>query len=408
MQLTDISEKQLDVVAFSDARWNISSGAVRSGKTRSTFFIIPQRMRRLPKGNCLLIGKTERTLRRNIINPLRAIYGRRRISDPYGDGEINLFGRHCYMVGANDERAVTKIQGLGIVYAYGDEITTWPESFFQMLKSRLSDPGACFDGTCNPEGPYHWLKKGFLDKSHEFGIRHFEFKLDDNPFLSKDFVKALKMEYTGMWYQRYIEGLWVLAEGIIYNMFNPQLHVIHQRPEQIREVYASIDYGTTNPTSFGLYMVGVNGSIWKEREYYHNPLEMGYQKTDNEFSNDLRAFLGNIRPRAIIVDPSAESFQLQLKRDGFFNVVDANNAVLDGIRTQARLLQTGKYKIMRNCTQTIEDYGAYVWDPKAQKKGEDEPVKQNDHTKDEERYFLHTVFGVSNPIQTMSKRRLGL
>jgi hypothetical protein len=136
MMIRGISERQLDVYEQSTARWNISSGAVRSGKTLAGVFLLPKRMKSLPRGNCLLIGKTERTLKRNVLNPLREFYGRNRVSDPFGDGEITLFGRHCYIVGANDERAVTKIQGLGLVYAYGDEITTWPESFFQMLKSR--------------------------------------------------------------------------------------------------------------------------------------------------------------------------------------------------------------------------------------------------------------------------------
>lgn len=408
MIITDVSEKQLDVIEYSDARWNISSGAVRSGKTISGFLLLPIRMKTLPPGNCLLIGKTERTLKRNVINPLREIFGINRVSAPFGDGEIKLFGRHCYIVGANDERAVTKIQGMGLVYAYGDEITTWPESFFNMLKSRLSEPGAVFDGTCNPEGPFHWLKVGFLDKSDYYGIRHFEFKIDDNPFLSPDFVAALKREYTGVWYDRYIEGKWVLADGIIYDMFDQQIHVIDSVPEQIEKYYVSADYGTTNPTAFGLYGIGKSGTVYKVKEYYWDPAVKGKQKTDSEFSEAMAGFIGNLVPRAIIVDPSAESFQLQLKRDGFRNVMNANNSVLDGIRTQSRMLSTGKYKILSQCKQTIADYGAYVWDSKAQERGDDKPLKKFDHTKDEERYLLHTLFGTTQPIGTIKKRGLGL
>lgn len=408
MIIRDVSDKQLDILEYSDSRWNISSGAVRSGKTVGGFLLLPLRMTTLPPGNCLLIGKTERTLKRNILNPLREIYGKKRVSYPFGDGEIKLFGRHCYIVGANDERAVTKIQGLGLVYAYGDEITTWPESFFNMLKSRLSEPGAMFDGSCNPEGPFHWLKVGFLDKAEEYGIRHFEFKLDDNPFLSREFVEALKREYTGVWYDRYVEGKWVLADGIIYDMFDKQLHVIERIPEQIRSYYVAADYGTTNPTAFGLYGIGASGTVYKEREYYWDPAIEGKQKTDSEFSDAMAAFIGNIVPRAIIVDPSAESFQLQLKRDGFRNVINADNSVLDGIRTQSRMLTTGRYKVLERCKQTIADYGAYVWDSKAQERGEDKPIKKFDHTKDEERYLLHTLFGTERSVRTMSKRGLGL
>ncbi len=408
MLIRDVSDKQLDVLEYSDSRWNISSGAVRSGKTVGGFLLLPIRMTTLPPGNCLLIGKTERTLKRNILNPLREIYGRRRVSFPFGDGEIKLFGRHCYIVGANDERAVTKIQGMGLVYAYGDEVTTWPESFFDMLKSRLSEPGAMFDGSCNPEGPYHWLKSGFLDKADDYGIRHFEFKLDDNPFLSKDFVEALKKEYTGVWYDRYIDGKWVLADGIIYDMFDEQIHVIDRVPERIRHYYVAADYGTTNPTAFGLYGLGVSGTVYKVKEYYWDPSVRGRQKTDSDFSAAMGAFLGNVVPRAIIVDPSAESFQLQLKRDRFRNVMNANNSVLDGIRTQGRMLSTGRYKILSRCKQTIADYGAYVWDSKAQERGDDKPVEKFDHTKDEERYLLHTLFGTEQSVRTMSKRGLGL
>ncbi len=408
MLIRDVSDKQLDVLEYSDSRWNISSGAVRSGKTVGGFLLLPIRMTTLPPGNCLLIGKTERTLKRNVLNPLREIYGRRRVSFPFGDGEIKLFGRHCYIVGANDERAVTKIQGMGLVYAYGDEVTTWPESFFDMLKSRLSEPGAMFDGSCNPEGPYHWLKSGFLDKADDYGIRHFEFKLDDNPFLSKDFVEALKKEYTGVWYDRYIDGKWVLADGIIYDMFDEQIHVIDRVPERIRHYYVAADYGTTNPTAFGLYGLGVSGTVYKVKEYYWDPSVRGRQKTDSDFSAAMGAFLGNVVPRAIIVDPSAESFQLQLKRDRFRNVMNANNSVLDGIRTQGRMLSTGRYKILSRCKQTIADYGAYVWDSKAQERGDDKPVEKFDHTKDEERYLLHTLFGTERSVRTMSKRGLGL
>jgi len=408
MIIRDVSDKQLDVLEYSDSRWNISSGAVRSGKTVSGFLLLPNRMKTLPRGNCLLIGKTERTLKRNVLNPLREIYGRKRVSDPFGDGEIKLFGRHCYIVGANDERAVTKIQGMGLVYAYGDEITTWPESFFNMLKSRLSEPGAMFDGSCNPEGPFHWLKVGFLDKAEDYGIRHFEFKLDDNPFLSREFVEALKREYTGVWYDRYVEGKWVLADGIIYDMFDKQLHVINRVPERIRAYYVAADYGTTNPTAFGLYGIGESRTVYKVKEYYWDPANEGKQKTDSEFSVAMDGFLGTLVPRAIIVDPSAESFQLQLKRDGFRNVINANNSVLDGIRTQSRMLSTGRYKILSCCKQTIADYGAYVWDSKAQERGDDKPIKKFDHTKDEERYLLHTLFGTEQAVGTMSKRGLGL
>jgi len=377
---------------------------VRSGKTFTSYYLLPLRVQYQGRGNFLLVGKTERTLRRNVIDPLRELYGESNISEIYGDGTVDLFGRKAYVVGANDERAVTKIQGIGLVYCMGDEVTTWPESFFQMLKSRLDKPGAKFDGTCNPESPYHWIKE-FLD-SEGLDIKHWHFRLDDNPFLDPQFVDSLKQEYTGLWYKRYIEGLWVMAEGVIYDMFDERVHVIDQYPEATR-YYVSVDYGTGNPTVFGLF--GVKGSsAWMEREYYYDHEKQGRQKTDAEFSQDLKEFLGDIRPKAIIVDPSALSFKTQLKKDGFSSVRDADNAVLDGIRTQATMLQSGRYKIHRSCKNTIREYSGYVWDAKAQEKGEDKPVKQNDHCKDAERYFLHTIFGKQSRLNSLSKNELSI
>ncbi|HQE50556.1 MAG TPA: PBSX family phage terminase large subunit, partial [Fervidobacterium sp.] len=248
------SLKQAKVINEAHARWNILSGAVRSGKTYGSFFLLPLRVAEQGEGNFLLVGKTERTLKRNIIDPLRELYGPTKVSQVYGDGLVDLFGRKCYIVGANDERAVTKIQGIGLVYAYGDEVTTWPESFFEMLKSRLDKPGAKFDGTCNPGSPQHWLKK-FIDTADKKWLKHFHFQLDDNPFLDTDFVEALKTEYTGVWYQRYILGQWVVAEGIVYDMFDATRHVTDDIPN-IKKYWVGVDYGTSNATAFILLGLG--------------------------------------------------------------------------------------------------------------------------------------------------------
>jgi len=404
-----ISDKQLNYIANANSRWNISSGAVRSGKTYGSFFILPVRMRQQPEGNRLLIGKTERTLKRNVLDPLRIFYGKKYVSDVYGDGNVNIFGKQCYIVGANDERAVSKIQGMGLVYAYGDEITTWPESFFQMLKSRLSGFGAKFDGTCNSESPYHWLLK-FLNEDDVLDIKHFTYTIDDNPFLDPVFVRELKKEYTGVWYDRYIEGKWVLAEGVVYSMFDHDLHVINELPFNLSpnmHYYVSVDYGTTNPTAFGLYVI-YNGIVYKIKEYFFDSQKERYQKTDTDYSEDLSDFIGDLIPKRIFVDPSALSFITQLKRDGFRNIYSPNNDVINGIRTQARMLSTNRYKILSNCPETIREYSQYVWDAKSQINGIDKPVKAFDHTKDEERYLLHTMFGTESGITPFNKRRLGL
>src|SRR3989339_640528 len=225
------SPKQANVLLNANSRWNILHGAVRSGKTHISYDLILKRIIELPDGPRWLIGKTERTLKRNVLDPMRERYGSKYVSNIYGTGECKIFGKRFYVAGANDERSVQKIQGAGMVYAYGDEITTWPRSFFEMLKSRLDKPNAKFDGTCNPEGPYHWLKTDVIDKKGVLDVKDFHFELDDGKyFLSPEFIENLKKEYTGVWYKRYIQGLWVLAEGAIYDMWDDVIHVIDKPP----------------------------------------------------------------------------------------------------------------------------------------------------------------------------------
>ena len=386
------SPKQADVMLNADARWNILYGATRSGKTHISYDLLLKRMRTQPPGECLLIGKTERTLKRNVLNPMRERFGEKYVSRVYGDGEISLFGRHCYVIGANDERAVTKIQGMGLVYAYGDEVTTWPQSFFEMLKSRLDKPGAKFDGTCNPEGPYHWLKKDFLDKADELNLKYWHFTLDDNPFLDEEFVQSLKREYSGVWYQRYILGRWVMAEGVIYDMFSESDHVVKKLPK-MKKRWVGVDYGTTNPTVFLLLGLGADDNLYVISEWSWDSKEKGRQMTDKEYSEAFRkwCFKNQVVPSSVFVDPSAKSFMLQLNRDGVRRVIAADNSVEDGIRVVSSLLGMNRLFVHESCKGVIEEFHAYVWDEKAQERGEDKPVKANDHRMDALRYGIYSM-----------------
>lgn len=386
------SPKQADVMLNADARWNLLTGATRSGKTHVTYDLLLKRMRTQPPGNCLLIGKTERTLKRNVLNPLRERFGEKYVSRVFGDGEVYLFGRHCYITGANDERAVTKIQGMSAVYAYGDEVTTWPESVFQMLKSRLDKPGAKFDGTCNPEGPYHWLKKDVIDKKDELNVKHWHFTLDDNPFLDPEFVESLKKEYSGVWYQRYILGLWVMAEGVIYDMFSESDHVVKKLPK-MKKRWVGVDYGTTNPTVFLLLGLGADDNLYVISEWSWDSKEKGRQMTDKEYSEAFRkwCFKNQVVPSSVFVDPSAKSFMLQLNRDGVRRVIAADNSVEDGIRVVSSLLGMNRLFVHESCKGVIEEFHAYVWDEKAQERGEDKPVKANDHRMDALRYGIYSM-----------------
>jgi len=373
------------------------SGAVRSGKTYISYFLIPKRIYELPKahnnGGVLLIGKTERTLKRNVLDPMRDIFGEAYVSNVYGDGEIRIFGRRCYIVGANDERAVTKIQGLTLSYAYGDEVTTWPESFFQMLKSRLSVPGAKFDGTCNPESPYHYLKT-FIDTAEN--LQHFHFTIDDNSFLEPEFITAIKSEYVGMWHRRYILGEWCMAEGLVYDMFNESV-VVNEIPQIKKISCIGVDYGVSNPTAFIMIGEGIDGNLYALKEYYYGSGNtMTSRRTALDHANHMIEFIAGQRVGWIFVDPSAIEFITQLwrmrsKNQNFSRIANADNDVANGIRRVSSLMGSRRLFIHRSCSNLIKEIQNYVWDAKAQERGEDKPMKQNDHACDALRYAIASM-----------------
>jgi PBSX family phage terminase large subunit len=393
--MLSLSAKQKIGIKNSTRRLNIFEGAVRSAKTWGSLFRwITLIGRSTSKEANLIIGRTERSAVRNIVRPLQRLVGDDNCLYYPGKAELWLFDKCCYILGSNDERAEGKIRGLTVQHALGDEMTLWSESFFTMLLSRLSEPESKLIGTTNPDNPYHYLKLNYLDRSNELDmfIQHYE--LDDNPFISDDFKNNLKKEYRGLWYKRFILGLWCMAEGAVYDMFEEDEHVITKFPKSKYKV-VGIDYGTGNPTTFLLYGINLNASpkIWLEKEYYYSSQITGRQKDDNEYKEDLVKFIGNENVTTIIPDPSALSFITCVRKLGKFIIRNADNDVINGIRTQARMLTTGQYKIYEGCKHTITDYGAYLWDAKAAKRGEDKPLKQNDHTKDAERYVLHTLFG---------------
>jgi len=388
-----LHEKQIWSIRQARKRLNFWEGAVRSGKTHASIFRWITYVADAPPGELLMAGKTTRSLYRNVIKPMGDLLGRDMKYYP-GKGELELWGRTIFLIGANDERAEGVIRGMTCAGAYLDEITLLPESFFTMLLSRMSVTGAKLFGSTNPDAPRHWFKVKYLDRRNELDIAVFRFMIEDNPSLDPMYVSALKMEYVGLWYKRYILSQWVMAEGAIYDFFDEEEHCVHRFPKAKFRV-AGVDYGTSNPTAFGLYGVDFTRKtkIWKEKEYYYDPTMSGRQKTDLEFALDLRDFVKGKNVRHIFVDPSAASFKLQCKRKGVLGIKDADNDVIDGIRTTSSMLKNGSYKIGDNCKKNIEQKGGYVWDPKQQKYGIDAPVKVEDHTQDEERYVLHSMFG---------------
>ena len=212
------SEKQQEFFMNANHRWNIKTGATRSGKTYMDYFVIPKRIRaRINEpGLAVILGVSKGTLQRNIITPLQNLWGTSLVSDINSENTCRMFGEDVYCLGAEKVSQVSKIRGSSIKYCYGDEVTDWSKDVFDMLKSRLDQPSSCFDGACNPGAPQHWFKQ-FLDSNADIYCQKYE--IFDNPFLNPKFVEELCKEYRGtVLYGRYIRGLWVAAEGSIYKL----------------------------------------------------------------------------------------------------------------------------------------------------------------------------------------------
>ena len=387
MIFTGLTPKQKEIrTALADHRMVICDGSVRSGKSIGADVAWIDLSRNMPNGNLLMIGKTERTLKRNIVDPLIEMLGPQRCRYVGGSGELFICGRRVYLAGANDEGAESKIRGLTLAAAYLDEASTVPESFFTMLLSRLSLEDSRLLATTNPDSPMHWLKKNYLDRAAELHLARFQFRLTDNPYLPASYIEAIKREYTGLWRKRFIDGDWCVAEGAVYEDWNPDRHVVlrSKLPGIRRVLGVGIDVGTTNATRG--YLLGVSDEQRPRLVVMDEwaPPTM----TDAGFSADFRKWIGNRRAEWICVDPSAASFKQQLYADGFSNVMGANNAVVDGIRTVASLLATDGIIVSEHCVELMQEMPSYVWDPKATLRGEDKPMKVNDHSCDALRYVV--------------------
>jgi PBSX family phage terminase large subunit len=386
-----LSPKQISSYCSSNSRLNIWEGAVRSGKSFISLLRFIKAIKEGPPGAAMIVGVSRDALQRNVIIELCALIG---IPPPTPkSSQMNILNRIIHLVGANDERAQRRIQGSTLAIAYVDELTLIPQGFFKMLLSRLSVPGAQLFGTTNPDSPFHWLKTDFLDNP-DLEINRFHFKITDNPSLTQDYIRNISKEYSGLWYKRYIEGEWVLAEGTVYDFFSDDDHVIATPPGPADYYVLGIDYGTTNPTAFSL--VGYNRkywpNIWVEDEYYYDSRARGRQKTDTEYVEDLKRFIQGKNVRCIYVDPSAASFKLEMMRQGLTGIIDADNDVLNGIRTVSKFMVNGTLKVCACCKNHIREFQCYRWDEKVSLRGEDKPIKDNDHSLDALRYPIFSHF----------------
>ena len=378
-----LGEKQARYLTTPDQRINLLSGSVRSGKTWISLLKFALIVAESPKDyEFLMCGRTTTTLKRNCLGLLYNIVGEN-FTYSLARKQGELFGRRIWLEAANDNRAEAKIRGLTLGGAYVDELTEIPADFYKMLLSRLSLKNAKLTATTNPDAPGHWVKTDLIDNENiEAAI--WSFFIDDNPFLDADYVRQIKNEYSGVFYSRFIDGQWTLADGLIYPDY--ALAVVPTQSRDYTEYQVSIDYGTLNPFAAGLY--GLCGGVWYLiKEYHHSGRATGRQKTDNDYLNDLSSFIGDLPIEKIIIDPSAASF-IALLRQGKHYVRKADNDVLDGIRETAAAMKQGLLKINDCCWETIKELQTYSWDVKSQ--GEDRPIKVSDHHCDHARYFVRT------------------
>lgn len=361
--------------------------------------------------------------------PLQEMLGPERIKINYGQGTATILGREVYLYGANNEQARTKIQGLTLAGAMVDEAAVIPESFFNMLYSRLSVPGAKLWLTANPEGPTHWLKTKWLDRARLWVNKHgdiirntdanaldvhrYTFLIDDNPSLDTDYVARLKRSYTGVFHKRFVESEWVMAEGTIYPAFDEDVHVIAWAdvPRMERIMAAAMDYGTVNPSVVIVLGLGVDGKLYALNEWSYSGKETNKPLSDKQLADRIERFVteqhapdDDRQPDTVILDPSAANFAAELRLRNM-SVVGADNDVKYGIRTVGSLLTTEEPELLISdrCRRLRNELPSYVWDDKAMEKGEETPLQLNDHACDALRYAVVTTERFWRPAMTTRK-----
>ena len=379
----------------------ICDGAVRSGKTvcmADGFFIWS--MACFNGCNFALCGRSISSLRRNVVSNLSAwLGGLFTIREHRADNRLTVTyaGRenNYYLFGGLDESSYKQIQGVTLAGAFLDEVALMPRSFVEQTCARCSVAGSRLWFNCNPAGPEHWFYKEWVCKARQKKALRLHFTMEDNPGLDKAIRQRYETLYTGVFYKRYVLGQWCMAEGLVY-AFSPEKHLETQIPQK-GSYYISVDYGTMNPFSAGLWCV-CDGIAYRIREYYYDGRQRQVTKTDEEYYEAIEKLAGDLPITSVVVDPSAASFIALVRRKGRFSVRKAKNSVLDGIRQVASFLQAGVLKIHPDCADAIREFSLYSWEESGQK---DQPVKENDHAMDDIRYFCATVLGRND--QTMEK-----
>ena len=395
------SDKQRQIMRFPYTSYDalICDGAVRSGKTSImslSFFLWAMGN----FNNCAFAfcGKSVGAVERNIVVPLLSVvYLRQNFDIRYNRGDHVIVARRgnrenrIYLFGGKDESSYTLVQGVTLAGVLLDEVALMPRSFVEQALARCSVKGSKLWFNCNPENPQHWFRQELILKPEKHNALHLHFLMDDNPSLDEETKARYRSMYSGLFYERYILGRWVMSEGLIYDMFDPTENVYRERPAGMydrSQRYIACDYGTTNPTVF-LDIYDDGERIRVDREYRWDSRKERRQKTDQEYADDFLEFMGGT-DATVLVDPSAASFIVALRQRGVY-VREADNDVLDGIRKTGVLLNRREILIHERCSGLIDELGTYLWDEKASLRGEEKPVKQQDHGPDALRYFVNDL-----------------
>ncbi|MBP3509599.1 PBSX family phage terminase large subunit [Oscillibacter sp.] len=373
----------------------ICDGAVRSGKTFSmgvSFFLWAQS--RFDGQQFGLCGKTIGSLRRNLLAELVPYLRRLGMTVREKRTEnlltVRYHGREnrFLLFGGKDESSAALIQGSTLAGVFLDETALMPRSFVEQAIARCSVPGSRLWFNCNPEGPQHWFYQEWILKAEERRALRLHFTMEDNPGLSARIRARYQSAYSGVFYRRFVLGEWTAAQGLIYDFFEPERDAVEVLEGPFSQWRISVDYGTANPASFGLW--GQKDGVWyRTEEYYYDSHKAGRQRTDAEYADDLTRLAAGRDIERVIVDPSAASFIEVLRRRGF-RVIRADNAVADGIRTTADMLRSGRLVLCRSCTDCLREMSLYCWDERG---GRDAPRKEHDHAMDEMRYFAMDLAG---------------
>lgn len=402
-----LSPKQVDYVANSDARINVMSGSIRAGKSIAALVRWLIYCAEAPaSGELVVVAKTTNTAASNVFLPLQdpGLFGplSKHVHYTRGAPTATILGRHVRVIGANDQRSEERLRGMTCSGALVDEATLVPQEFWVQLLGRMSVPGAKLFASTNPGPPMHWLKRDFIDRVGKVDIKHWHFTIDDNPSLTEKYKADIRAEFAGLFYRRFVLGEWCAAENGVYDMFDIERHVVKESSLVTRWPGVGIDYGTVNPFVGLLVGVGTDGRLHVTSEYRWDSRKERRQKTDAEYSRDLTAWLDGyvqpgaseqhhgVEPERVIVDPSAASFVTQLWRDGW-SPTKGDNSVMDGIRLVSSLLHRDLLRINASCTGLVDELSSYSWDDQAALKGEDRPLKVNDHGPDALRYLCATT-----------------